>query len=143
MPGDQVTLRTRNGRVVIYPVTQVLQLTPNEIEAFMSLSPSVIVSLFDTSQPNAPKRPVIIGELNSPPEATATPLMQQAITINGVNLRVDPSMNGLVIAGLPKGTWVTIPYPLQMRTAEGLEWIFVHSPLGNGWVSRYFISFNP
>ena len=143
IPGDQVTLRTRNGHVVVYPVTQVLQLTPNEIEAFMSLAPSIIVSLFDPNQVNNPARPVIIGELSSPPEATATPVRQQAITTNGVNLRAEPSMDGFVIAGLPKGTWVSVPYPLQMQVAEGLEWIFVYTPLGNGWVSRYFLSFNP
>ncbi len=142
-PGDQVTLRTRNGRVVIYPVTQALNLTPNQIEAFMSLSPSVIITLFDPGQVNSPERPVIIGELNSPPEMTATPVRQYAVTTNGVNLRSTPSMLGEVIAGLPKGTWVTIPYPLQMQIAEGQNWIFVYSSFGNGWVSRYFISFNP
>jgi len=142
-PGDQVTLRTRNGRVVVYPITQVIQLTPNEIEAFMSLSPSLIISLFDPSQIDDPRRPVIIGELSSPPDATATPVRQQAVTTNGVNLRAEPSMDGFVIAGLPKGTWVTVSYPLQTKIAENLEWIFVYTQLGNGWVSRYFLSFNP
>lgn len=143
VPGDQVTLRTRNGRVVVYPVTQVLQLTPNEIEAFMSLSPSVIVSLFDANQVNDATRPVIIGEMSSPPEATATPMSGQAITTNALNLRTTPSTTSQVIAGLQKGTWVTVPYPLQMQNAEGQVWIFVHTPYGNGWVSRYFLSFNP
>lgn len=143
VPGDQVTLRTRNGRVVVYPVTQVLQLTPNEIEAFMSLSPSVIVSLFDASQVNDIARPVIIGELSGPPEATATPVTGQALTTNALNLRATPSMTSAVIAGLQKGTWVAVPYPIQTQTAEGQVWIFVHTPLGNGWVSRYFLSFNP
>jgi hypothetical protein len=141
-PGDDVTLRTRNGRVVVYPVTQVVRLTPNQIEAFMSLSPSIIVTLFDSSQANAPDRLVIIGELNSPPDATATPVVERAVVNKGANLRVKPSTKGLVIAGLPQGTYVDVPYPLRMVSAEGFNWVFVQSPFGNGWVVRYFLSFN-
>jgi hypothetical protein len=142
-PGDQVTLRTRNGRVVVYPVTQVLRLTPNQIEAFISLSPSIIIPLFEAADANSSERLVIIGELPAPPAPTATPLVQRALTSQDVNLRARPSLNGAVLAGLPEGTWVDVPYPLQTRAAEGWVWVFVHTSFGSGWLARAFLNFNP
>lgn len=144
-PGDDLTLRTRNGRVVIYPVTQILHLTMNQIETFMSLSPSIIVTLFDPATANSadnPQRLALIGELNQPPALTATPIVQRALVESSVNLRVSPSLKGEVIAGLVKGTWLDVSYPLQTRSAEGMVWVFVHCSFGNGWVVRSFISFH-
>ncbi len=144
-PGDDVTLRTRNGRVVVYPLTQVLNLTLDQIEAFTSLSPSIIISVFDPSQANSPtntERLVMIGELNSPPALTATPVIQRAQVNKGLNLRINPSMKAEILAGLPRGTWLDVAYPLRTVSAEGMLWVFVHSPFGSGWVVRDFLSFH-
>ncbi|MGC1378245.1 MAG: SH3 domain-containing protein [Anaerolineales bacterium] len=144
-PGDDITLRTRNGRVVVYPVTRVVSLSLDQIETFMSLSPSIIVTLFDPSQadsPNNTQRLAVIGELNPPPAASATPILlhTRAQVIKGVNLRLNPSMKAAIIVGLPKGTWLDVSNPLQTVSVEGFVWVFVHSPFGNGWVVRDFLS---
>lgn len=144
-PGDAITLRTRNGRVVVYPITQMLNLTPDQIEAFMSLSPSIIVTLFDQAQSNNPaaQRPVLIGELSGPPQTTATPYLIHAVINTDANLRAEPSTQSAVLAGLATGTAVTVPYPYQTKTGnKGAVWIFVNTSLGNGWVIRSFLSFN-
>jgi hypothetical protein len=130
--------------VVVYPVTQLLRLTPNQIETFISLSPSILIPLFDPAQdPTSAERLVILGELPVPPAPTAVPLVQRAFTLDDINLRAKPALNAEVLGGLPKGTWLDVPAPIQTRQANSLTWIYVRTSFGSGWVARIYLSFSP
>jgi len=119
------------------PTAETLPTATNLPSATLPAEAAITPILEDTPMP-------LPGEtLPAPPAPTATPLVQRALTSQDVNLRARPSLNGAVLAGLPEGTWVDVPYPLQTRAAEGWVWVFVHTSFGSGWLVRAFLNFNP
>lgn len=70
----------------------------------------------------------------APADAATAPADIRYTTANSLNMRAAPSGNGAVIAGLPKGTRVSV------TDTEG-NWLFVKTDNGEtGWISNSFAS---
>lgn len=145
-PGDALYVRTRGGQVLTYRVRDVIRLMANQIEAFVSLRPSIVVALpMGAGDVNSVDRVMLFGEaeeagraLVEESSAAAMPA-PNAVTLGGVNLRDNPGLSkSRVIIGLPPGTPLVV-MPVGAVTLDDHVWVYVLSPYGYGWVAKEMI----
>jgi len=144
--GDALYVRTRGGQVLTYRVRDVIRLMANQIEAFVSLRPSIVVALpMGAGDVNSVERVMLFGEA----EETGRALVEEssaaampapnAVTLGGVNLRDNPGLSeSHVIIGLPPGTPLVV-MPVAAVTLDDHVWVYVLSPYGYGWVAKEMI----
>jgi hypothetical protein len=145
--GDPIRVRYRNGYTVTYALTQSEQVIVDQIELMRSNKPSIMILIY-TGNLEDPYRIVLIGEIpipvSSAPVSLASPtavIGQRAVVLtDGARLRSSPSLNGPVINGLPFGTEIYIITLAQPVIADGVTWIFVQTPIGNGWIANDLIT---
>lgn len=144
--GDALYVRTRGGQVLTYRVRDVIRLMANQIEAFVSLRPSIVVALpMGAGDVNSVERVMLFGEaeeagrvLVEESSAAAMPA-PNAVTLGGVNLRDNPGLSeSRVIIGLPPGTPLVV-MPVAAVTLDDHVWVYVLSPYGYGWVAKEMI----
>ena len=151
-PGGHIMLRLRNGELVDYVITTILQIPLNQIEVLTSNRPSIVILTIDEENGQAPTvdRLVVVGEVPIPyqPEEMQQQVrdLSGAIRYSGMGqarLRKEPSLTGEVIDLLPADTVISIPYPIQRAEADGVTWVFVQSVLGSGWLAEDLIIYRP
>ncbi len=151
-PGGHIMLRLRNGELVDYVITTILQIPLNQIEVLTSNRPSIVILTIDEENGQAPTldRLVVVGEVPIPyqPEEMQQQVrdLSGAIRYSGMGqarLRKEPSLTGEVIDLLPADTVISIPYPIQREAEDGLTWVFVESVLGSGWLAEDLIIYRP
>jgi hypothetical protein len=151
-PGGHIMLRLRNGELVDYVITTILQIPLNQIEVLTSNRPSIVILTIDEENGQAPTvdRLVVVGEVPIPyqPEEMQQQVrdLSGAIRYSGMGqarLRKEPSLTGEVIDLLPADTVISIPYPIQREAVDGVTWIFVQSVLGSGWLAEDLIIYRP
>lgn len=151
-PGGHIMLRLRNGELVNYVITTILQIPLNQIEVLASNRPSIVILTIDETNGQAPtvERLVVVGEVPIPyqPEEMQQQVQDlSAIVRNSgmgqARLRKEPSLAGEVIDLLLPDTVISIPYPIQREEADGVTWVFVQSALGSGWLAEDLITYRP
>ena len=145
--GDPISVRYRNGYTATYAVTDSAQVVVDQIEILRSNKPSIAVLMY-TGNLEDPYRTVIFGEIPLPPEARTstqpTPTMPvglRAVTLTeGVRLRQSPSLKGDLIGGLLFGMEIYVITQIPPVLSDGITWLYVQTPLGNGWVAENLIT---
>ena len=145
--GDPISVRYRNGYTATYAVTASEPVVVDQIEILRANKPSIAV-LFYTGNLEDPYRTVIFGEIPLPPEARTsaqpTPTMPvglRAVTLTeGVRLRQSPSLKGDLIGGLLFGMEIYVITQIPPVQSDGITWLYVQTPLGNGWVAENLIT---
>ncbi|MCF6277863.1 MAG: cytochrome c biogenesis protein CcdC [Anaerolineales bacterium] len=151
-PGGHIMLRLRNGELVDYVITTILQIPLNQIEVLKSNRPSIVILTIDETNGQAPTvdRLVVVGEVPVPVQPEE--MQDQAKDLSGIvrysgmgyaRLRKDPSLTGEVIDLLPPDTVISIPYPTQRTEGDGVTWVFVQSAVGSGWMAEDLIIYRP
>ena len=151
-PGGHIMLRLRNGELVDYVITTILQIPLNQIEVLKSNRPSIVILTIDETNGQAPTvdRLVVVGEVPIPIQPEE--MQEQVKDLNGVirysgmgyaRLREEPSLTGEVIDLLPPDTVISIPFPIQREEEDGVTWVFVHSAIGSGWLAEDLIIYRP
>ncbi len=145
--GDPISVRYRNGYTATYAVTDSAQVVVDQIEILRSNKPSIAVLMY-TGNLEDPYRTVIFGEIPLPPEARTsaqpTPTMPvglRAVTLTeGVRLRQSPSLKGDLIGGLLFGMEIYVITQIPPVQSDDITWLYVQTPLGNGWVAENLIT---
>jgi hypothetical protein len=145
--GDPISVRYRNGYTATYAVTDSAQVVVDQIEILRSNKPSIAVLMY-TGNLEDPYRTVIFGEIPLPPEARTsaqpTPTMPvglRAVTLTeGVRLRQSPSLKGDLIGGLLFGMEIYVITQIPPVQSDNITWLYVQTPLGNGWVAENLIT---
>ena len=151
-PGGHIMLRLRNGELVDYVITTILQIPLNQIEVLKSNRPSIVILTIDETNGQAPTvdRLVVVGEVPIPIQPEE--MQEQVKDLNGIvrysgmgyaRLREEPSLTGEVIDLLPPDTVISIPFPIQRDEEDGVTWVFVQSALGSGWIAEDLIIYRP
>ncbi len=151
-PGGHIMLRLRNGELVDYVITTILQIPLNQIEVLKSNRPSIVILTIDETNGQAPTvdRLVVVGEVPVPIQPEE--MQEQVKDLSGIvrysgmgyaRLRKEPSLTGEVIDLLPPDTVISIPFPIQRDEEDGVTWIFVQSALGSGWIAEDLIIYRP
>jgi hypothetical protein len=145
--GDPISVRYRNGYTATYAVTASERVVVDQIEILRSNKPSIAVLMY-TGNLEDPYRTVVFGEIPLPPEArspaqpTATlPVGLRAVTLTeGVRLRQSPALNSETIGGLAFGTEIQVISQIPSVKSNDITWLYVQTPLGNGWVAENLIT---
>ena len=139
--GDPINVRYRNGYTVTFALTQATSVVVDQIEILNSNKPSVVILAY-TNNLEEPKRLVLLGEIPVPfqaqagPEPTPIPGMRAIVIGDGVRLRLLPSLSSATLSNLPIGMEVLVSPGVQQFSSDGLQWVYVQSPLGSGWVAK-------
>ena len=145
--GDPISVRYRNGYTATYAVTASERVVVDQIEILRSNKPSIAVLMY-TGNLEDPYRTVVFGEIPLPPEArspalpTATlPVGLRAVTLTeGVRLRQSPALSSGMIGGLAFGTEIYVITQIPPVKSNDITWLYVQTPLGNGWVAENLIT---
>jgi hypothetical protein len=138
--GDPVYVRTRGGQVITYLIRDVVKLMANQIESFVSLRPSLVVTLpLGGGDANTAERVVLFGEAqaetNVTVEQSGADYTPNAYTLGGVNLRDNPGVKSNILVGMPQGTPLIVN-AVPPVTMDEHVWVYVLSPYGYGWVAK-------
>jgi hypothetical protein len=140
--GDPIYVRYRNGYTVTYALTQATDVIVDQIEILNSNKPSMVVIAY-TNNFDDPHRLVLIGEIPVPfqsrenaPAPTAIPGMRAVVIGDGVRLRQLPSLTANTLNNLPIGMEVLVMPNVQPLVSDSMQWVFVQSPLGSGWIAQ-------
>ena len=145
--GDPIQVRYRNGYTVTYALTQSTQVIVDQIELLRSNKPSIVILVY-TGNLEDPYRTLLIGEVpvpvasmqQAPPTVTA-PIGQRAIVLSdGARLRIAPSLEADVVGGLSMGQEILIISLTKTIEADGVIWIYVKTPFGNGWIAEDLVT---
>jgi len=143
--GDPIYVRYRNGYTVTFALTQAKDVIVDQIEILNSNKPSMVIIAYTGDLQN-PHRLGLIGEIPVPfqsqaaPEPTVIPGMRAVVIGDGVRLRQLPSLTSNTLSNLPIGMEVLVVSNVQPLVSDNLQWLFVHSPLGSGWVAQDLIT---
>ncbi len=141
--GDPIYVRTRGGQVLTYRVRDVIRLLANQIEALVSLRPSIVVVLpMEAGDVNSVERVVLLGEAQEAERVIeeGSAVTPNAVTLGAVNLRDNPGLSqSRVIIGLPPNTPLVVMAAAPV-TLDNHTWVYVLSPYGYGWVAKEMIS---
>ena len=145
--GDPIAVRYRNGYTATYAVTDSAQVVVDQIEILRSNKPSIAILMY-TGNLDDPYRTVIFGEIPMPAEASqpvqptaAVPVGMRAVTLTeGVRLRSSPSLNSETLGGLNFGMEIYIISQIPAVKADGINWLYVQTSIGNGWVAENLIT---
>ena len=140
--GDPIHVRYRNGYTVTYALTQATDVIVDQIEILNSNKPSMVIIAY-TGNFDDPHRLVLVGEIPVPfqsrenaPEPTLIPGMRAVVIGDGVRLRQLPSLTSATLGNLPIGMEVLVMSNVQPLLSDNMQWVFVNSPLGSGWVAQ-------
>ena len=145
--GDPISVRYRNGYTATYAVTSSEHVVVDQIEILRSNKPSIAV-LFYSGNLEDPYRTVIFGEIPLPPEARVSvqptpsmPVGLRAVTMtDNVRLRKSPSLSGETIGSLGFGTEIYVITQIPAVRSNDVNWLYVQTTLGNGWVAENLIT---
>lgn len=135
-----VTLRYKNGHAVLYIISNVLQVTLDQIEVLQGNSPSLLIVLVDKSPV---WRTVAIAEqaelIGNQPEQTPTQAIRNAVVVSSVRLRENHSLSAGIIKTFSPNTTLSVISDSPIFQDENY-WVFVEDSEGaRGWVSIKYI----
>lgn len=145
-PGDEISVRTRGGQVLVYLVRDVIHLPPNKIEVFNSLHPSIVIDLpMQPGSVDAAERVVVFGDakIDSGSSSESQQQGQTFIVSTPLNLRNNPGLHSQVLISLPTGTVIQASLSQMPVNVDGQVWIFVSTPYGYGWVAQNMLLVAP
>jgi len=143
--GDPIHVRYRNGYTVTFALTQATDVIVDQIEILNSNKPSMVIIAY-TGSFDDPHRLVLVGEIPVPfqsreaPQPTVIPGMRAVVIGDGVRLRQLPSLTANTLSNLPIGMEVVVMSNVQPLVSDNLQWVYVHSLLGSGWVAQDLIT---
>jgi len=86
---------------------------------------------------------VLVGEIPVPfqsrenvPAPTLIPGMRAVVIADGVRLRQLPTLTANTLSSLSIGMEVLVMSNVQPLVSDSMQWVFVNSPLGSGWVAQ-------